>query len=178
MPQSLRIGFDIGGTFTDFVLADAATGALRLHKLPDHARRTRRSARWTGLRRIIAERMARSFADVAEIVHGTTLVTNAHDRAQGREARPDHHRGLPRRARGRAPSSATTSTTCSSPFPSRWCRAAAGCEVAERIDRDGARRHAARRGRRCADGRPRAGARRACEAVAICFLNAYREPRA
>ena len=33
MPQSLRIGFDIGGTFTDFVLADDATGALRLHKL-------------------------------------------------------------------------------------------------------------------------------------------------
>ena len=30
--SSLRLGFDIGGTFTDFVLADPATGALRLHK--------------------------------------------------------------------------------------------------------------------------------------------------
>jgi len=27
-----RIGLDIGGTFTDFILNDAATGAVRLHK--------------------------------------------------------------------------------------------------------------------------------------------------
>lgn len=27
-----RIGFDIGGTFTDFILYDATTGAIRLHK--------------------------------------------------------------------------------------------------------------------------------------------------
>jgi 5-oxoprolinase (ATP-hydrolysing) len=27
-----RIGIDIGGTFTDFVLVDALTGAHRLHK--------------------------------------------------------------------------------------------------------------------------------------------------
>ncbi len=32
MPATLRLGFDIGGTFTDFVLSDPATGALRLHK--------------------------------------------------------------------------------------------------------------------------------------------------
>jgi N-methylhydantoinase A/oxoprolinase/acetone carboxylase beta subunit len=31
--SSLRIGLDIGGTFTDFVLTDPATGTLRLHKL-------------------------------------------------------------------------------------------------------------------------------------------------
>ena len=27
-----RLGFDIGGTFTDFVLLDAATGGITLHK--------------------------------------------------------------------------------------------------------------------------------------------------
>ena len=27
-----RIGFDIGGTFTDFVLLDAESGDIRLHK--------------------------------------------------------------------------------------------------------------------------------------------------
>ena len=32
MTASLRIGLDIGGTFTDFVLADPRTGRLRLHK--------------------------------------------------------------------------------------------------------------------------------------------------
>ncbi|MEO8713505.1 MAG: hydantoinase/oxoprolinase N-terminal domain-containing protein, partial [Acetobacteraceae bacterium] len=32
MTSRYRIGFDIGGTFTDFVLTGSATGALRLHK--------------------------------------------------------------------------------------------------------------------------------------------------
>ena len=32
MSQRYRIGFDIGGTFTDFVLFDAETGRLRIHK--------------------------------------------------------------------------------------------------------------------------------------------------
>lgn len=27
-----RIGFDIGGTFTDFILHDGSSGAIRLHK--------------------------------------------------------------------------------------------------------------------------------------------------
>ncbi|MDP6805914.1 MAG: hydantoinase/oxoprolinase N-terminal domain-containing protein, partial [Rhodospirillales bacterium] len=27
-----RVGFDIGGTFTDFVLVDADTGDMRIHK--------------------------------------------------------------------------------------------------------------------------------------------------
>ncbi|MDP7666629.1 MAG: hydantoinase/oxoprolinase N-terminal domain-containing protein, partial [Rhodospirillales bacterium] len=27
-----RVGFDIGGTFTDFVLIDGKTGAMRIHK--------------------------------------------------------------------------------------------------------------------------------------------------
>jgi N-methylhydantoinase A/oxoprolinase/acetone carboxylase beta subunit len=27
-----RIGFDIGGTFTDFILHDAQSGQIRLHK--------------------------------------------------------------------------------------------------------------------------------------------------
>src|SRR5438034_1538478 len=30
--RSYRIGLDIGGTFTDFVLLDAATGRIRIHK--------------------------------------------------------------------------------------------------------------------------------------------------
>src|ERR1700723_484394 len=72
---SLRIGFDIGGTFTDFVLTDPTTGALRLHKLLTTPQDPAIGA-LDGLRRIIADHGA-AFADVAEIIHGTTLVTNA-----------------------------------------------------------------------------------------------------
>ncbi len=74
MPN-LRLGFDIGGTFTDFVLADPATGALRLHKRLTTPEDPAIGA-LEGLRQIIADHGAH-FADVAEIVHGTTLVTNA-----------------------------------------------------------------------------------------------------
>src|ERR1700742_3697652 len=73
--RSLRIGFDIGGTFTDFVLTDPGTGSLRLHKLLTTPRDPAIGA-LDGLRRIIADHGA-TFADVAEIIHGTTLVTNA-----------------------------------------------------------------------------------------------------
>ena len=75
MTCSLRIGFDIGGTFTDFVLTDPDTGALRLHKLLTTPQDPAIGA-LDGLRRIIADHGA-AFPDVAEIIHGTTLVTNA-----------------------------------------------------------------------------------------------------
>ena len=70
-----RIGFDIGGTFTDFILADARAGSIRLHKCltsaPDPA-----DAALLGLEELVAMAGIR-LADVGEIVHGTTLVTNA-----------------------------------------------------------------------------------------------------
>src|SRR5215469_1429546 len=70
-----RIGLDIGGTFTDFILNDATTGAVRLHK-----RLTTPTdpsiAALEGLEELVAMANIR-VADVSEIVHGTTLVTNA-----------------------------------------------------------------------------------------------------
>jgi 5-oxoprolinase (ATP-hydrolysing)/N-methylhydantoinase A len=70
-----RIGFDIGGTFTDFVLVDPSTGAIRLHKClttPDDPAR----GAMEGLASITAE-AGISLSAVSELVHGTTLVTNA-----------------------------------------------------------------------------------------------------
>jgi 5-oxoprolinase (ATP-hydrolysing) len=70
-----RVGLDIGGTFTDFILHDAATGAVRLHKrLTTPADPS--VAALEGLEELVAA-AGIGIADVAEIVHGTTLVTNA-----------------------------------------------------------------------------------------------------
>ena len=70
----VRIGFDIGGTFTDFVLAGAG-GPVRLHKVltsyPNPA-----VAALSGLAELLDEAGV-DFSDVSEILHGTTLVTNA-----------------------------------------------------------------------------------------------------
>ena len=172
MAATLRLGFDIGGTFTDFVLADPATGALRLHKrltTPDDPA----VGALAGLRHIVAEAGA-AFTDVADIVHGTTLVTNALIERRGARL------GLITTAGFRDVLEAGTEQRYDiydlflrypTPLVPRHRR----LEVAERIDRDG----------RVVTPLDEDGVRRAAralaaagvQAVAICFLHAYREPK-
>jgi len=77
-PAGLRIGIDVGGTFTDFLVMDAA-GANRIHKVlstPDDPS----IAVIDGLSEL-AQEQGQGLADflgrVAIIVHGTTVTTNA-----------------------------------------------------------------------------------------------------
>ncbi|MGP1394201.1 MAG: hydantoinase B/oxoprolinase family protein [Inquilinaceae bacterium] len=70
-----RIGLDIGGTFTDFILYDAAKGAVTLHKRLTTPHDPSEAA-LKGLEELAAMRGI-ALSEVAEIVHGTTLVTNA-----------------------------------------------------------------------------------------------------
>lgn len=70
-----RLGVDIGGTFTDCALFDAAGTALHIHKClttPDDPSR----AVIDGTVALL-ERESVDIADLREVVHGTTLVTNA-----------------------------------------------------------------------------------------------------
>ncbi|WP_270933634.1 hydantoinase B/oxoprolinase family protein [Falsiroseomonas oryzae] len=75
MSARWRIGFDIGGTFTDFILADAEAGSIRLHKCLT----TPADPSIGALEGLAAVTAAAGIAlsDVGEIIHGTTLVTNA-----------------------------------------------------------------------------------------------------
>jgi len=172
MTPSLRLGFDIGGTFTDFVLADPGTGTMRLHKRLTTPQDPAIGA-LDGLRQVIANHGAR-LADVAEIVHGTTLVTNAVIERNGARL------GLITTAGFRDVLEAGTEQrydiydlflTYPDPLVPRHRR----LEVAERIDRDGQVVTAlnVENVRRAARALREAGA----GAVAICFLNAYREPK-
>ncbi|MDQ1611627.1 MAG: N-methylhydantoinase [Pyrinomonadaceae bacterium] len=70
----MRVGVDTGGTFTDFVYAarDGRLGIFKLASTPDDPAR----AIAEGLRRIAAETGAAGVNDL-EIVHGTTVGTNA-----------------------------------------------------------------------------------------------------
>lgn len=71
----LRIGIDVGGTFTDFVMADAETGAVTLFKEPSTPDDPSR-ALIEGLDKFLArEGMAPS--DVGGLMHGTTIGLNA-----------------------------------------------------------------------------------------------------
>ena len=73
--ERYRIGVDIGGTFTDFVMFDSHTGRLYNDKVlttPEDPSR----AVLAGVRRLLATHRVDA-ADVAHVIHGTTLVANA-----------------------------------------------------------------------------------------------------
>jgi N-methylhydantoinase A len=70
----LRLAFDIGGTFTDYVLQDQKTGRVRIWKVPT----TREPA--LGVETTFAEKIAAgelSFEQVSSVIHATTVATNA-----------------------------------------------------------------------------------------------------
>ncbi len=73
--ERYRIGLDIGGTFTDFVLLDTIENRIRIHKYLTTPADPSVGA-MQGLRELVAA-AGIQLADVAELVHGTTLVTNA-----------------------------------------------------------------------------------------------------
>src|SRR5437879_6436693 len=75
MTETIRVGLDIGGTFTDFVLYDGRDRSILLHKCLT----TPHDPSIAALARL-AETAAEAgiaLASVSEIIHGTTLVTNA-----------------------------------------------------------------------------------------------------
>ena len=97
---TIRAATDVGGTFTDLVYfsTDPATGVQEIVTAksdttpPDFER---------GVMNVLAKSGV-SLAEIAFLAHGTTARDQRADRAQGREDRADHDRGLPRLARDRA----------------------------------------------------------------------------
>ena len=70
-----RLGIDIGGTFTDFALFDTDSGSLNIFKLLTTADDPSRAV-IEGVATLL-ERESVDITEVSEVVHGTTLVTNA-----------------------------------------------------------------------------------------------------
>lgn len=75
LAQGCRIGIDVGGTFTDFVLADGETGEITIYKEPSVPSDPSASVE-RGLPHLLA-RAGRKPEDVQLIVHGTTIGLNA-----------------------------------------------------------------------------------------------------
>ena len=75
LPQQVRIGVDIGGTFTDLVLYDDASVRMWKEKVlttPDDPS----AGVLTGITRLL-EQAGKRGSDVGVVIHGTTLVANA-----------------------------------------------------------------------------------------------------
>ncbi len=73
--MGLRIGVDVGGTFTDLCMFDDSTRALHIAKVPSVPSSPDEGV-IHGVKRLLSENQCRS-QDVAFFVHGTTIATNA-----------------------------------------------------------------------------------------------------
>jgi 5-oxoprolinase (ATP-hydrolysing)/N-methylhydantoinase A len=171
MSNRWRIGFDIGGTFTDFILYDGQNRAVTLHKRLTTPHDPSEAA-LLGLDELTA--MAGiTLADIGDIVHGTTLVTNAVIERKGSKLGLITTRGFRdvlEMGTEQRYDIYDLFLTFPEPLVSRDLR----LEVTERIDRDGN----VVTGLDAAAVRAAAGelAAAGCEAIAICFLNSYRNP--
>jgi N-methylhydantoinase A len=76
--HTIHIGIDIGGTFTDFVMADERTGALTLEKTLSTP-----ADLWQGIRAGLAK-LGVDLAEARLIVHGTTVGLNTFLERKGR----------------------------------------------------------------------------------------------
>jgi N-methylhydantoinase A len=72
--RRLRIGIDTGGTFTDVVAFDEATGALTVTKTPSTPADPAQGF-MTGLTKVLGL-VAADAAEIASVSHGTTIATN------------------------------------------------------------------------------------------------------
>jgi 5-oxoprolinase (ATP-hydrolysing)/N-methylhydantoinase A len=171
MSPRYRIGFDIGGTFTDFILLDETRAEIRLHKClttPDDPS----IGALTGLAELVAG-AGIELSHVAEIVHGTTLVANALIERRGARLgliTTEGFRDILEMGTEQRYDIYDLFLQYPEPLVPRRRR----LEVTERMDRDGNalvpidldQVHAAAR-KLAAD---------AVEAIAVCFLHAYRNP--
>jgi N-methylhydantoinase A len=74
-PRRTRIGVDIGGTFTDLVWVDDATGAVQVGKLLTTPKDPSQAVE-QGVVTVLNDAGSLA-ADVRSLIHGTTLATNA-----------------------------------------------------------------------------------------------------
>jgi len=72
--MSSRLGIDVGGTFTDLLLFDEHSGAIRLHKTPSTPA-DQSVGILNGIQELIQETGV-SASDVTALLHGTTISTN------------------------------------------------------------------------------------------------------
>ena len=166
-----RIGVDVGGTFTDFILADAVQGRLHLHKCLTTPEDPSIGA-LAGLSDLLHAAGLR-LGDVAHIVHGTTLVTNAIIERNGARLGLLTTRGF-RDVLEMGTEQRYDIHDLFLTFPEPLAARRDRREIAERMSRDGTVLEAidpdaVRR-------EVRALVEDGVEALAVCFLHAYKNP--
>jgi 5-oxoprolinase (ATP-hydrolysing) len=171
MAGGYRIGIDIGGTFTDFVLLNHQSGELRLHKCLTTPADPAEGA-LAGLEELVRAHGI-TLADCDTLVHGTTLVTNAVIERSGAPTALLTTQGFRDiLAMGKEQRYDIYALFLRFPeplVPRRWRVA-----VAERMSRDGVPLQTPALA--TVRGQVACLVDQGVEAIAICFLHAYRNP--
>ena len=167
-----RIGVDVGGTHTDLVLVDEASGSIHVNKVPTVAADPAR-ATMAGLREL-AQAAGASLDAVDYFMHGTTIATNIalqHDGARCGMITTEGFRDILHIARSKRPSNFSLQLDLpwqTHPLverrhrltvPERICGPRG--EVLKPLDEDAVRRAARELGAR------------GVESIAVCFLFSY-----
>jgi len=163
-----RVAVDVGGTFVDLVMVDGTTGEVSIEKQP--ATPDRLSAEvGSGL-----ERLPTRIADIAWLLHGSTLVLNAILQERGAKVgllTTPGFRDVLGLGRGARPHIYDWLFTPPEPLVPRHLRR----EVPERMAADGT--ELAPLDLDALDAEVDALVADDVEAVAICFLHAYADPK-
>lgn len=167
----VRIGIDVGGTFTDFVMADTRSGVLSYFKVPSTpADPSVAIAQGT---REMLERFSVSPADVEYFGHGTTVATNMVIERRGVSTGLITTRGfrdvlaVGRQAR---PSLYDYSVQKPAPLVQRWRR----LEIDERLEASGEVLRSL--DEEVLESLVRELVAGGVESIAVAFLHAYRNP--
>lgn len=100
--MSYRLGVDVGGTFTDILLVDEITGRTWRAKTPSTP-----EDQSVGVLRGIEKACGQAgiaLRHVAQVLHGTTIATNAILEGKARGSAWSPRRGFARSCRSRGPS--------------------------------------------------------------------------
>lgn len=163
-----RIGFDVGGTFTDFTVHDARDGSLRYFKTPSTPADPSEAIE-AGLRALFGE-FGIAAEEVSFVGHGTTVATNMVIERRGVRTgliTTKGFRDVLEIGRQTRPSLYDYSVANPPPLVPRALR----IEVAERIDAAGDELQPLDEGAVAAAARTLGEA--GVKAVGICFLHAY-----
>lgn len=169
--SAYRLGIDIGGTFTDIVLLREADGTLATRKLLSTPKDYSEAIE-IGVRALLSETRV-DVRDIREVVHGTTVATNAIIERRGVKVALLTTRGFRdvlEIARFRAPRLYEVEFRKPEPLVERRLRFEVGerisatGEVVVPLDEAGVRAVAAR----CEEA--------GVDAIAVCFINAYVSP--
>ena len=166
-----RIGFDIGGTFTDFILADPASGRLHLHKCLTTPEDPSVGA-LAGMAELL-QAAGVALSAVGHVVHGTTLATNAIIERSGARLGLLTTRGF-RDVLEMGTEQRYDIHDLFLTFPEPLAARRDRREIGERVSRDGAVLQAIDPG--AVRREVRELVEDGIEALAVCFLHAYRNP--